>query len=141
MQVSRFLSSSEFHVSLGQSLLRSDLGESVREAGQAVCVCTHVCASMHICVCICGEGAMRSSNESLGASAFSLTCPTEQPGTRKGVQDSVIRGRLQPDGTAGSVCLLPGLSWSSDAPDFLFCHKSLPESLPTEAPGAFSGRV
>ena len=48
---------------------------------------------------------------------------------------------MQADYTVGSGCRLLGPGCTSDAPDFLFCHKSIPESLPTEAPRAFLGNV
>ena len=68
-------------------------------------------------------------------------CLTEQPETRKGVE-----GCLDGEGCGLTlrllgVCPILGPDCSNDAPDFLFCHKSIPGSLSTEAPGVFSGNV
>lgn len=64
------------------------------------------------------------------------SCLTEKLETRKGAQVF-----LDGEGCALTLllgfCPLLGLRCFNDAPDFLSCHKSLPESLPMEAPGGF----
>lgn len=77
----------------------------------------------------------------LGNLLTSLTCLTDCPGTRKEVQGSVTRGRLQPDGTAGSVgCSLPGAVPAMPQTSS-FAIKVSRKAFPQEALGAFSGNV